>query len=109
MFFSLFTREDQLIAARALSSLLSPEPGSFIFGCNYAHVNAQSGTMATPRGGMVFWQSPRTWREMWDGEVFEKGTIDVFTDIQEFPESANMKQMERERKMYVMDWCVKRK
>jgi hypothetical protein len=110
-FFHLFNRTDQLTAARALASLLSPETGSFIFGFNAAKIPAQEGPTPAFRSGLVFWPSPDSWREMWDGEVFEKGTVEVYAGIEESAgrSGSDMKQLPYETRLYRMEWYVKRK
>jgi hypothetical protein len=107
-FFHLFDRADQLTAARALGSLLSPEPGSFIFGTNGAQPSAQSRSVVNPRGQTVFLQSPETWREMWDGEVFEKGSVEVVTDLRQFERTTLVKELVRDSIVYRMEWCIRR-
>lgn len=61
--------------ARALAGLLSPEPGSVIFGL---HVGlAEKGFKSALSGGLMFCHSPESWVQMWDGPVFEKGIVTV--------------------------------
>jgi hypothetical protein len=76
-FFHLFNEEKQLYLARALAGLLSPEPGSMIFGM---HVGlAEKGHTTDPLGFgyRLFCHSPETWAQVWDGVVFEKGVVSV--------------------------------
>ncbi|KAH8116127.1 hypothetical protein DFH11DRAFT_1702203 [Phellopilus nigrolimitatus] len=76
-FFHLFDEAEQLTAARALASLLSPLTGSMIFG---AHSSALvSGLRETPnvRGRHIYCYSPEDWRALWDGVIFAKGTVEV--------------------------------
>ena len=75
-FFHLFDEAKQLRIARQLASLLSPLPGSVIFG---AHVTMLVNGMrkAPSLGHDVFCHSPESWTELWDGIVFEKGTVSV--------------------------------
>ena len=75
--FHLFREEKQLHLARALAGLLSPEPGSMIFGL---HVGLAEKGFTTPETGVghrLFCHSPVTWAQLWDGEVFEKGVVNV--------------------------------
>ena len=67
--------------------------------------------MTNPRGQTVFLQSPETWRELWDGQVFEKGTIEVETDIAEFERATStaLKGLNMGSKVYGMQWCIRRK
>ena len=74
-FFHLFDEAKQLQGARQLASLLSPLPGSVIFGAHSTMlVNGMRGTSG---GFEVFCHSPESWKEVWDGIVFEKGTVSV--------------------------------
>lgn len=73
--FHVFSKaQEQLQLARAIASLLSPEPGSIIVGL-------QSGLReAGMRKGDtfdMFCHSPESWTELWDGQVFKKGTVKV--------------------------------
>ncbi|KAJ7050171.1 hypothetical protein C8F01DRAFT_1345653, partial [Mycena amicta] len=80
-FFHLFDEQTQTTIARILASLLSPLPGSIIFG---AHVGNEHGTAQYPRmpyfpgdaGGRMFCHSPETWQEMWVN-VFGEGVVRV--------------------------------
>lgn len=80
-FFHGFYEEKQLKLARALAGLLSPEPGSIIFG---SHVGSfEKGNRSNPVGKSMFCHSPESWIELWDGEVFEKGKVraEAFLEI----------------------------
>lgn len=71
--FHLFNEEKQLGLACALASLLSFEPGSIIFGY-------QAGKFAKEviiDHGTMFFHSPESWKELWDGKVFGKGKVEV--------------------------------
>ncbi|RPD71338.1 hypothetical protein L226DRAFT_547415 [Lentinus tigrinus ALCF2SS1-7] len=68
------TEEAQLRLARALAPLLSPEPGSMVIGWhNGRHEKGYTEGYAL----RMFCHSPGSWRELWDGKVFEKGTVKV--------------------------------
>jgi hypothetical protein len=75
-FFHLFSEARQLHVAQALAGLLSPEPGSVIFG---QHIGkADKGFVTSPMGDhQMFCHSPASWAQLWDGVVFEKGVVDV--------------------------------
>lgn len=82
-FFHLFGEEKQLHVARALAGLLSPEPGSVIFGL---HVGLpEKGfdpSVAHRLGDPPLWcHSPESWTQLWDGLVFEKGVVNVQTNL----------------------------
>jgi len=75
-FFHLFSEEKQLHVARALAGLLSPEPGSVIFGMQ----------VGLPEKGfdpsvMMWCHSPESWTQLWDDIVFEKGVVNVQTTL----------------------------
>ncbi|TFY61382.1 hypothetical protein EVG20_g7080 [Dentipellis fragilis] len=79
-FFHLFSEPQQLELARKLAGLLDPRPGSMIFGM---HAGGETkGTRKGPgdvpnKDWDLFFHSPETWTEMWDGEVFPKGSVKV--------------------------------
>ncbi|KAK1226079.1 hypothetical protein PQX77_010945 [Marasmius sp. AFHP31] len=73
--FHLFDKEKQLELAQALSSLLSPVPGSVIFGSQAA--KEVPGEYINRRGETSFAHSPESWKELWDGGVFPSGSIQV--------------------------------
>ena len=75
-FFHLFSEAKQLHVARALAGLLSPEPGSVIFGLHVG--KADKGFTTSPLGNrQMFCHCPESWAQLWDGVVFEKGVVDV--------------------------------
>jgi hypothetical protein len=78
MFFHLFDEERQLLVAHRLGTLLSPVPGSIIFGVHAGshvkgHVTIRYDGLSKP----LFCHSVDSWRDMWDGQVFPKGTVRV--------------------------------
>lgn len=76
-FFHLFTEEKQLEAARLVAPLLSPEPGSFIFGGQIGA--AQGGVQAFKNSHDIhmFAHSPESWKELWETKVFKPGQVRV--------------------------------
>ncbi|KIK57807.1 hypothetical protein GYMLUDRAFT_46002 [Collybiopsis luxurians FD-317 M1] len=77
-FFHLFNKEGQLIAAKKLASLLSPLPGSIIFGSQRGAAEPYEETDDT--GTTFYRRSPGSWKEMWEREVFggkEMITVEV--------------------------------
>ncbi|TFY60412.1 hypothetical protein EVG20_g7423 [Dentipellis fragilis] len=77
-FFHLFTEEKQVELARKFAGLLSPEPGSIIFGNQLALT--EKGWLeenASGSGWKLFCHCPDSWKELWDGIVFPKGTVKV--------------------------------
>lgn len=85
--FHLFNEDRQLVLAQRLASLLSPVAGSVIFGSHivspeekgWIPVNRTRNSEAEPS---LFGHSPETWRSLWDGNVFKKGSIRVETMVQ---------------------------
>ncbi|EKM48276.1 uncharacterized protein PHACADRAFT_266453 [Phanerochaete carnosa HHB-10118-sp] len=78
--FHLFDEERQSELARRLASLLSPTPGSFIFG---AHIgNPEKGlildylTANAPAGTRMFCHSPESWKALWEG-IFGEGKVET--------------------------------
>ncbi|GLB41662.1 hypothetical protein LshimejAT787_1002620 [Lyophyllum shimeji] len=81
-FFHLFGKERQEDLARRLATLLSPLPGSVIFGSHGGSTKpeyAEDG-LAEHR---LFRHSPESWTELWDGNVFEKGKVKVETRLKQ--------------------------
>ncbi|KAI0066447.1 hypothetical protein BV25DRAFT_1820395 [Artomyces pyxidatus] len=71
-FFHLFEEAEQLHLARALSGLLSPEPGSMIFGQHVA-LPEKGLRKSWLTGRSTFEHSPESWKEMWEGIFREVG------------------------------------
>ncbi|EGO04103.1 hypothetical protein SERLA73DRAFT_158452 [Serpula lacrymans var. lacrymans S7.3] len=79
-FFHLFSEEQQLAVGRSLAPLLSPLPGSVIFGY---HIGKKEKGLIEMFGHTLFCHCPETWAAMWDGVVFAKGTVRVDVKLQE--------------------------
>ncbi|KAJ7467478.1 hypothetical protein FB451DRAFT_1352474 [Mycena latifolia] len=73
--FHLFSETKQLELARKMAGLLTPRAGSMIFGCHGA-LPTKGYTLASA-GKHMFCHSPESWRDMWDGGVFEAGSVEV--------------------------------
>jgi hypothetical protein len=73
-FFHLFDEEKQIIVARKLAALLSPEPGSIIFG---SHGGSRvKGVKSVNIQGIAvtgFCHSAETFKELWEKEIFKNG------------------------------------
>jgi len=80
-FFHLFGEEQQRALAARLAGLLSAEPGSVIFGIHGGLRVAGERERQTPGKPRAFSHSPDSWRELWDGQVFEKGTVRVEAEL----------------------------
>ncbi|TFK75137.1 hypothetical protein BDN72DRAFT_892489 [Pluteus cervinus] len=106
-FFHLFDESKQLEVAKRLGSLLSPQPGSTLFGSHAATLVAGFKTHpAVPSFGM-FCHSPESWTELWNGKIFEKGTVDVQTSMVEV-ENPGAEADALDYKFYTMSWSVTR-
>lgn len=105
-FFHLFNEEQQLYLAKAVACLLSPEPGSIIFGSHVGlpEVGLRKGTS----GGTRFAHSPESWEQLWDGEVFEKGTVKVEARLKIFNDREIGGEEDPARSRHLMSWCVTR-
>jgi hypothetical protein len=83
-FFHLFPEDAQVRLGRALAGLLSPQPGSIIFGIHLGL--PESGFLEDPLiPRRLFCHSPQSWSELWDGEVFPKGSVKVLAFVMEVP------------------------
>ncbi|KAH9933965.1 uncharacterized protein BXZ73DRAFT_89643 [Epithele typhae] len=90
--FHLFSAADQARLARALAGLLAPHPGATIAGSHSAAPDRADGeppraeevVMLGADGSAIaqFRHSPASWAALWDGAVFEKGTVRVETELQ---------------------------
>ncbi|TFY63125.1 hypothetical protein EVJ58_g3435 [Rhodofomes roseus] len=84
--FHLFPEEKQLHLARALAGLLSPASGSMILGW-HAGLPQKGVFEGRERPDSqhidLFCHSPETWKELWDGVVFPKGTVRVEAELRE--------------------------
>ncbi|TFK50836.1 hypothetical protein OE88DRAFT_1659936 [Heliocybe sulcata] len=74
-FFHLFDEAGQFELAQRMASLLSPQPGSIIFGSHRGL--PQKGMRTNARGQQSFAHSPESWDELWNGSIFEKGRVRV--------------------------------
>ncbi|KAH9836551.1 uncharacterized protein C8Q71DRAFT_47602 [Rhodofomes roseus] len=85
-FFHLFNEAQQAALARALAGLLSPEPGSVIFGSHGGR--SKKGLRGEVARGLwrtepMWCHDPESWEALWDGEVFERGTVRVEAVLKE--------------------------
>jgi hypothetical protein len=107
-FFHLFPEADQLRLARALAGLLSPEPGSVIFG-QHSSQPTKGLREAGPdpnSSERMFCHNPQSWTELWDGEVFGKGAVRVQTELKEVRRPGPSSELGGLR--YALDWSVTR-
>ncbi|KAI0374559.1 hypothetical protein BV20DRAFT_1049336 [Pilatotrama ljubarskyi] len=113
-FFHLFTEEQQARLARALAGLLSPEPGSMILGSHVGRpekgLRLEGGQPSSTRTAPMFCHSPESWRELWDGEVFKRGTVKVAAILQE-REGRDLQDLPGfipGTRLYLLTWSVTR-
>lgn len=105
--FHLFDEERQFQLARSLGGLLSPQPGSLIFGQHNARpekgFRVEQGELGRT-GAYMFCHSPETWTELWDGDIFDKGTVKVDVELKE----THRRDLVPGAKLYDLDWSVTR-
>jgi len=100
-FFHLFDEKGEVEIARKLASLLSPTPGSVIFGAQFGAKEKGWHPEPLSASGTMFWHSTESWKAVWCEEVFKEGTVDVEVGMKPFP----FKDTGAE---YVLWWSVKR-
>lgn len=111
MVFHLFMEDKQLQLAHALAGLLAPTPGAMIFGWHSGEVEKGFMTGAKlPNGNSVpiFCHSPESWKELWDGQVFEKGTVDVKAELLPLAPHTPGTQFPAGTKVWQLVWSVTR-
>lgn len=105
-FVHLFTQEQQTLVCKVLASLLSPDPGSTIFG---SHVGLpKNGIRARPMTGGdmdMFCHDPNSYKELWH-QIFGKGGINV--EVQGEVIKRDVVEMEADSSFYLMTWSVTR-
>ncbi|KAJ7581195.1 hypothetical protein C8J56DRAFT_1168733 [Mycena floridula] len=82
-FFHLFDEEKQFQLAKQVASLLSPFPGSIIFGIQGGRSEKGFSSFSTSHGNPKFCHAPESWTALWDGEVFSQGTVKVEAGLRE--------------------------
>ncbi|KDQ27948.1 hypothetical protein PLEOSDRAFT_1076958 [Pleurotus ostreatus PC15] len=107
-FVHLFSEEQQTQVCKTLASLLSPEPGSTIFG---AHGGVPQKGFRTVNLGDVtrrmFFHDPNSWNELWDGGIFKKGSVKVEAQLMEHKREDLTEKFNGE-KFYLIAWSVTR-
>ncbi len=109
-FFHLFNEEKQLELAKALAGLLSPEPGSMLLGAHGG--GPEKGWRVETFGPdsheiKMFCHSPESWKEMWEEQVFDKGTVKAEADLIEVRRT-DLADVPEETKFYIQLWSVTR-
>ncbi|KAG6899163.1 hypothetical protein C0993_012723 [Termitomyces sp. T159_Od127] len=102
-FFHLFNETRQHELAHRLASLLSPRSGSVLFG---VHIGKPDKGVVRGDAGepSLFCHSPESWRDLWDGQVFEQGAVKVDAYLKQV-ERPDMKSPEP---FYLLVWSVTR-
>jgi hypothetical protein len=101
--FHLFSEEQQLHLARALAGLLSPEPGSIIFGEHVTQPVTGRHRMSDDKLDTMFTYNPESWESLWKG-IFEEGTVRVETVMRE----VSKPDFTRVDHFYRLSWSVTR-
>ncbi|KAJ7590065.1 hypothetical protein C8J56DRAFT_588339 [Mycena floridula] len=84
-FFHLFDEEEkQFELAKQIGTLLSPLPGSVIFG-SHVGLPVKGLKRIDSVNQDVFFHSPESWKDFWDGEVFDKGKVLVECELRDIP------------------------
>lgn len=105
-FFHLFGEDQQQQACKAIASLLSPEPGSTIFGSHIALPN--KGFRQRPDTNsdtQMFCHDSNSWKELW-GQIFEKGSVDVEAQVVEVNRDDINK--DADSRVHMLIWSVTR-
>ena len=105
-FFHLFPQDAQLRVARALAGLLSPEPGSMIFGKQIGLPENEHSDVSSPR--RQFCHTSQSWSELWDGDVFPKGTVRVLAFVTEVPKDEVARVFPEAKSLHMLTWSVTR-
>ncbi|KAF8640222.1 hypothetical protein AX16_010119 [Volvariella volvacea WC 439] len=121
-FFHIFEEDQQLDLARRIATLLSPEPGSVIFGTHVSRPEKGNRTEVTLKRSAddqsenrpqqyMFCHSPDSWKELWDGIVFEKGQVKVEAVLKEVSGEkykSFINEVAPDQKFWIMPWSVTR-
>ena len=107
--FHLFNEEKQLHLARALAGLLSPEPGSMIFGSHITTPEKKEFESSIMHEDHRMWgHSQESWTELWDGLIFEKGVVKVQTNLLYWERRLMQPDAPKDEMITVLVWMVTR-
>ena len=81
LFFHLFQKDEQVYAAKALASLLSPTPGSMIFGRHTSTGDGTSKDLPLAGDRTIYGFNVEDWKRLWNGEVFKEGNVHVEAEL----------------------------
>lgn len=93
--FHLFSADKQLALAQQLAALLSPAPGSFIFGWQVGSATGGLFELDRSASGVdplrLWYHSPESWRAMWT-DVFggSGGAVEVYAELQPLPSAPDV-------------------
>ncbi|KAL0959906.1 hypothetical protein HGRIS_011571 [Hohenbuehelia grisea] len=114
--FHLFSEKGQFEMAKALGSLLSPLPGSIILGSHGALPEKgfttnvagfeKEGPDSEAGDVEMFCHSPESWTELWDGQIFKKGTVKVETELRPLNKKDSLGELGPV--FYLLFWSVTR-
>ncbi|TFY61379.1 hypothetical protein EVG20_g7083 [Dentipellis fragilis] len=109
-FFHLFSEEKQVELACKFAGLLSPEPGSIMFGDQIGlPEQGWFEDRISGSGWKLFSHSPESWKALWDGMVFPKGTVEVHAVLSEVPVREKVRlDGFKEKMLPILQWCVTR-
>ncbi|GJJ09838.1 hypothetical protein Clacol_004062 [Clathrus columnatus] len=116
-FFHLFGEDEQFKLAHLFASLLSPLPGSIIFGSHNGISDTEGDnlgrTRLTTRGNSVFGHSPTSWKELWTGKSgpFNPEQVSVQVEVKrvERKDTARVFNLEQPYIAYRHIWSVTRR
>jgi len=110
--FHLFSEEDQKKAAEHLAVLLSPMPGSMIFGSHAGRLEKGLRTEAPPPapgiiGNQMFCHSPSSWTDMWKA-VIPGDKIRIVAELAELSKENSAHISSTNTVFYRLEWSVTR-
>ncbi|PSR71363.1 hypothetical protein PHLCEN_2v12739 [Hermanssonia centrifuga] len=109
--FHLFNEEEQLRLAKQLGALLSPRPGSFIFGAHGGRPEKGFRIAASrpdSHGVRMFCHCPESWKRLWEKEVFREGRVTVKAHLQEVERGDLLAVDSEGSKFHLIIWSVTR-
>lgn len=103
-FFHLFDERKQLELALKLAALLSPDPGSTIFG---AHIGIPERSPGNNLESLstFFCHSPESWRKLWQDTVFLGHAVKIDATVSLVPDNFRKAGSSQE---YILKWSVVR-
>ncbi|KAK0496147.1 hypothetical protein EDD18DRAFT_1169021 [Armillaria luteobubalina] len=107
-FFHLFDEETQFEIAKIMAALLSSEPGSMIFGSHVGRyekgLRSEIASKSIQRRNM-FCHSPESWRALWDGEIFPKGSVRVDALLHD-RDRYGLNLIDPGTRTFLLVWCI---